>query len=133
MRVENAPAACRVADRQHSYLLCAVCGLALRLKRGVSPLYSPSTFLGRLFDIQRKFLTGMQLVRMFTSNEWRFRTEGMADLASRLSPADRESFYFDPANYTWPEYFERCVLGVREHYHKETLDTLPRAAKELRM
>ncbi|XP_034234869.1 fatty acyl-CoA reductase 2-like [Thrips palmi] len=75
----------------------------------------------------------MQLVRMFTGNEWRFRTEGMADLASRLSPADRESFYFDPANYTWPEYFERCVLGVREHYHKETLDTLPRAAKELRI
>ncbi|XP_026281355.1 putative fatty acyl-CoA reductase CG5065 isoform X2 [Frankliniella occidentalis] len=86
-----------------------------------------------LFDIQRKYLTGMQLVRKFTGSEWRFRTEGMAELAARMSPADREDFYFDPANYTWSEYLERCVLGVREHYHKEKLDTLPRATTQLRI
>lgn len=86
-----------------------------------------------LFDIQRKYFLGMQMVRMFTANEWRFRTEGMAALSARLSPADREDFYFDPANYTWPEYLERCVLGVREYYHKETVETLPRARKELRI
>ncbi|KAE8742631.1 hypothetical protein FOCC_FOCC011855, partial [Frankliniella occidentalis] len=86
-----------------------------------------------MFDIQRKYLTGMQLVRKFTGSEWRFRTEGMAELAARMSPADREDFYFDPANYTWSEYLERCVLGVREHYHKEKLDTLPRATTQLRI
>ncbi|KAK3926494.1 Putative fatty acyl-CoA reductase [Frankliniella fusca] len=87
----------------------------------------------RLLDIQRKYLTGMQLVRMFTRNEWRFRTEGMQQLAARLSPEDRDEFYFDPANFTWPEYLGRCVLGVREHYHKERADTLPRARLQLRM
>ena len=89
--------------------------------------------LRRLLDIQRKYFLGMQMVRTFTGSEWRFRTEGMAELASRMSSGDREDFYFDPANYTWPEYLERCVLGVREYYHKETLATLTRARKELRM
>lgn len=73
------------------------------------------------------------MVRTFTGSEWCFRTEGMTELAARLTPEDREDFYFDPANYTWPEYLERCVLGVREYYHKETESTLPQARKELKM
>lgn len=64
----------------------------------------------------------MLLTRYFTVNEWQFSTTNTEALASSLSPSDLQTFNFDVKQISWPDYIDKCVLGVKRFYHNEQAD-----------
>lgn len=73
----------------------------------------------RLLGIQNKYVRGMLLSNYFTVNEWKFDTTNTEGLANSLSKSDQDTYNFDVTRISWPQYLEKCSLGVKRFLHKE--------------
>nr|CAD7587800.1 unnamed protein product [Timema genevievae] len=69
------------------------------------------------------------IVAYFSNREWKFHDANMGALLDKISPEDRDVFYFDVRSIVWKDYLYEYVKGVRTYLVKEPLDTLPQARK----
>ena len=65
----------------------------------------------------------------YTTRHFRFETRELSELASSMTPEDRERFPFDPTGVAWPDYLTRVhVPAVRREAGGEPIrprDTNP--------
>lgn len=85
-----------------------------------------------MLRVQKKILKALSALEFFTTNEWKFISDNMVHLRSKMHPADRDEFNFDISTLNWEEYFESYVLGARQYILKEDLKTLNSAKKHMR-
>jgi fatty acyl-CoA reductase len=69
------------------------------------------------------------VVNYFGVNGWKHHDKNVRCLLAKLSPEDRDIFSFDVKQFSWNEYLESCVKGVRQYILKDDLSTLPQARK----
>ncbi|XP_046409285.1 putative fatty acyl-CoA reductase CG5065 [Ischnura elegans] len=91
-----------------------------------------STEGSRLVRLQRAYYKGMQHTHFVTTRQWLFQGSNSASLNRRLNEVDRLLFPSDPAAICWPSYLEKCVLGVRHFYLKQSPETLPKARRAMK-
>ncbi|PSN49956.1 hypothetical protein C0J52_18195 [Blattella germanica] len=85
-----------------------------------------------LLSIQLKFWRGMMHVKYFTKRQWIFDGSNTAHLAAMLSPKDKLDFNFNVKRINWTSFLTTNILGLREHFHKEPLDTLVSARHKMK-
>lgn len=81
--------------------------------------------------MQRKYARGCKYTVYFTKREWSFDTAKLSALASILPEEERIAYPFDPKLIDWDEYLEKCVIGMRQYFHKEPEKTTERARREM--
>ncbi|KAG8232905.1 hypothetical protein J437_LFUL012819 [Ladona fulva] len=92
---------------------------------------TPRARITRLVRLQSAYTRGMHHSRFVTTRHWSFGAGNAAALGNRLVGEDRTAFSSDASVVNWPDYFERCALGLRRFYFKQNPETLPEARKDL--
>ncbi|KAF6214116.1 hypothetical protein GE061_011847 [Apolygus lucorum] len=80
----------------------------------------------------RKLRKALETMTFFTTKEFKFRNDNVAELLTKLSPEDREAFCFDINDINWREYIETYVLGTRKYILKEDPATIPESRTNLK-
>ncbi|XP_055916268.1 uncharacterized protein LOC129949069 [Eupeodes corollae] len=87
-----------------------------------------------MIRIQNRISIGLDVLQFFTLREWNFRSQHYGNIWPKLQPEDQLIFNQNmDAVEDAEEYMISCVKGGRQYLLKESLDTLPRARKQLKM
>ncbi|XP_043267114.1 putative fatty acyl-CoA reductase CG5065 [Venturia canescens] len=84
-----------------------------------------------LLAVQQKFAKADAYTRFFAIRQWSFSRRNTVTLEKGLASHERESHPMDPNEIKWNEYFEICVLGLRQYFHKEGATTSERARRRM--
>lgn len=74
----------------------------------------------------------MNCLEFYAIHEWLFISRNPGKLLNKMTVKDRDTFNFDVKTIDWNSYLETYVTGVRQFLHKEDLNTLPVARKNLK-
>ncbi|XP_054266767.1 putative fatty acyl-CoA reductase CG5065 isoform X1 [Macrosteles quadrilineatus] len=85
-----------------------------------------------MLKIHKKLQRAVTCLEYFTTNEWKFMNDNMAQLMKEMHPADREKFNFNISDLNWKTYIESYVLGTRKYILKEDPSTIDTAKVHLR-
>ncbi|XP_060836401.1 fatty acyl-CoA reductase wat-like [Rhopalosiphum padi] len=67
------------------------------------------------------------LLKMFTSKQWKFDNSNTIELLSSLSKEDRDKFEFSMENFNWKQYTTSYYYGIRKHILHEDLSNVVEA------
>jgi alcohol-forming fatty acyl-CoA reductase len=67
------------------------------------------------------------LLKMFTSKQWKFDNSNTIELLSSLSKEDRDKFEFSMENFNWKQYTTSYYYGIRKHILHEDLSNMVEA------
>lgn len=90
---------------------------------------SLSHFHSRILQVYKKIHKFCDILGYFTTNQWHFSNANVQRLWQRLSPADRDLFFFNMADMNWSEAINLSIFGIRTYLMKEDPATIPAALK----
>lgn len=86
-----------------------------------------------LVKIYKKFDQAANVLKAFTSKQWKFGTDNNLFLINELmSEEDKRLFNCDVRSLDWSAFLTNYVLGVRQHLLKEPISNLKQARANLR-
>ncbi|XP_048584995.1 fatty acyl-CoA reductase 1 [Nematostella vectensis] len=94
-----------------------------------------SIFIGqkpKMNRLYRKLQKATDVMKVFTSREWKFTTVNYLKLLEELSPQDQEEFGFDVRVIDWNKYFEDFTIGMKQFLLKEDLKNVHLAHNRIR-
>jgi fatty acyl-CoA reductase len=65
----------------------------------------------------------MACLNFYTIRQWRFISDNAIRLLEKMSPADRETFYFDVRDINWKQYITNYVAGTKKYILKDYTPT----------
>ncbi len=65
----------------------------------------------------------MACLNFYTIRQWRFISDNAIRLLDKMSPADRETFYFDVRDINWRQYITNYVAGTKKYILKDYTPT----------
>ncbi|KAL6426748.1 hypothetical protein ACFW04_009232 [Cataglyphis niger] len=83
--------------------------------------------------IQKRILTGLEVLQYFTTRQWIFYNKNIIALFNEMSSIDREIFPILIYDVDIMKYFKHIILGARLYCMKEDLSTLPKARRHQKM
>ncbi|XP_025207314.1 fatty acyl-CoA reductase wat-like [Melanaphis sacchari] len=86
----------------------------------------------KMLKMYKKIENTNDLLRVFTTSEWKFDNSNTRELWSLLSQEDRETFWFSFEKFDWKSYIPRTVYGIRKHILHEDLSNLTSALSKYR-
>ncbi|XP_026819369.1 LOW QUALITY PROTEIN: fatty acyl-CoA reductase wat-like [Rhopalosiphum maidis] len=100
----------------------------------------PAAFVDLLFHIRgknpkmlkmyKKLENMTDLLKVFTTSEWKFDNSNVRELWSSLSQEDRETFWFGFEEFDWKSYIKCTFYGIRKHILHEDLSNMTIALKK---
>lgn len=88
--------------------------------------------LTSMVRLQKRINGGLKMLQYYTTREWTFQNDNLHTLANTMTPADRETFYFDIKVIDWSSYIRDVWIGAKVFYLKENMNNLPKARKRMR-
>ncbi|XP_063698241.1 fatty acyl-CoA reductase wat-like [Culicoides brevitarsis] len=82
--------------------------------------------LSRVYASVEKLDSSMQF---FSFNNWNFENTNVMKLWKKLSPVDKEMFFFDMENFDWSAFCKDSTYGFRRYIAKDDPSTIPFALK----
>ena len=67
----------------------------------------------------------------FTNNEWKWSTENVTKLQTKMSDEDLEHFNFKIELLNWSDFLKDYLLGTRQYILKDPLGTMTEARRKL--
>ncbi|CAI6361900.1 unnamed protein product [Macrosiphum euphorbiae] len=86
----------------------------------------------KMLKIYKKVENMSDLLKHFTTNEWKFDNSNTRELWSSLSQEDRKTFWFGFEEFDWKSYIKCTVFGIRKHILHEDLSNMTRALSKNR-
>lgn len=84
-----------------------------------------------MIKVQDKLAKSVQCLEYFTTHQWTFHNENVAELLNKMSENDKKSFQFDVRTIEWDNYLEKYVLGFRQFLFKQDPSSLDASRKRL--
>ncbi|CAH1738322.1 unnamed protein product [Aphis gossypii] len=81
----------------------------------------------KMLKMYKKLESMTDLLKVFTTSEWKFDNGNTRELWSLLSQEDRKTFRFGFEEFDWKSYIKYTVYGIRKHILHEDLSNLPKA------
>jgi len=78
-----------------------------------------------MLKMYKKLENMTDLLKVFTTSEWKFDNSNTRELWSLLSQEDRKTFRFGFEEFDWKSYIKYTVYGIRKHILHEDLSNLP--------
>lgn len=75
------------------------------------------------FEFMRIFNKGHQAFIYFLNNDFRYSLKNAQRLKTLIHPKDAKAYPFDSRECEWPILFERCFLGLRRYFYRESIKT----------
>ncbi|KAL6426742.1 hypothetical protein ACFW04_009232 [Cataglyphis niger] len=95
--------------------------------------YKIATSQENMVRIQKRILTGLEVLQYFTTRQWIFYNKNIIALFNEMSSIDREIFPILIYDVDIMKYFKHIILGARLYCMKEDLSTLPKARRHQKM
>ncbi|XP_029346252.1 fatty acyl-CoA reductase wat-like [Acyrthosiphon pisum] len=86
----------------------------------------------KMLKIYKKIENMTDLLKDFTTCEWKFDNSNTRELWSSLSQEDRKTFWFSFEEFDWKSYIQCTVYGIRKHILHEDLSNTTRALSKNR-
>lgn len=71
----------------------------------------------------RVFHNGTKAFDYFLNKEFRYSVENSLRLMSMLHPSDAKRYNFDTIDCDWSLLIQRCFIGLRRYYYRESYNT----------
>ncbi|KAJ3618772.1 hypothetical protein MTP99_005584 [Tenebrio molitor] len=75
----------------------------------------------------------MDLISYFSIRSWTFQQDNVLELWDQMGKDDKKMFKFSMEDTDWIKYARDSILGARMYLLKETLDTLPKGKRKLKI
>jgi fatty acyl-CoA reductase len=75
----------------------------------------------------------MDLISYFSTRSWTFEQDNVLELWDQMGKDDKKMFKFSMKDTDWIKYTRDSILGGRMYLLKETLDTIPKGKKKLKI
>lgn len=85
-----------------------------------------------MLKMYKKIENMTDLLKEFTTSEWKFDNSNTRELWSLLSQEDRKTFWFGFEEFDWKSYMQCTVHGIRKHVLHEDLSNMARALSKNR-
>jgi len=69
----------------------------------------------------------MEMLRVFTTKQWKFENENTRKLWSLMSEEDQKMFWFSMDKFDWMSYLKIYYYGIRKHILYEDLSNREKA------
>jgi fatty acyl-CoA reductase len=81
----------------------------------------------------RRLHKAMDLISYFAIRRWSFEQDNVLELWDQMRNEDKKMFNFNMEDTDWVKYNRDSILGLRMYLLKETLDTIPKGKKKLKI
>ncbi|KAJ3619069.1 hypothetical protein MTP99_005856 [Tenebrio molitor] len=81
----------------------------------------------------RRLHKAMDLISYFAIRRWSFEQDNVLELWDQMGNEDKKMFNFNMEDTDWVKYNRDSILGLRMYLLKETLDTIPKGKKKLKI
>lgn len=71
----------------------------------------------------RVFNKGAKAFDYFLDKDFRYSLKNALRVMSEMNEVDRERYTWDAGLCNWAEFIDRCLIGVRRYYFKESAET----------
>lgn len=85
-----------------------------------------------LWDAYKKIHKFSEVISYFATQEWKFKNDKNVALWNKLSPVDKDIFYFYLDNFDWHVFFPYYIRGLRLYLLQDSMDTLDRGRAKYR-
>ncbi|XP_068901505.1 fatty acyl-CoA reductase wat-like [Tenebrio molitor] len=75
----------------------------------------------------------MDLISYFSMRSWSFEQDNVLELWDQMGKEDKKMFKFSMEDTDWVKYARDSISGARMYLLKETLDTIPKGKKKLKI
>ncbi|CAH1381643.1 unnamed protein product [Tenebrio molitor] len=75
----------------------------------------------------------MDLISYFSMRSWSFEQDNVLELWDQMGKEDKKRFKFSMEDTDWVKYARDSISGARMYLLKETLDTIPKGKKKLKI
>jgi len=82
--------------------------------------------------IYRKIHKFSNVLKFFSSNEFRFDNDNVRRLVDKLDERDKRLFAFDMRDLDWPNLFRVSLYGLRLYVVKDDPNNLPESIKRIK-
>lgn len=82
-----------------------------------------------MVQVYKKIHRFCDVIYYFTQGHWRFSNNNVQQLWNKLTPKDKELFFFDMSDLDWSNVIKMSILGIRTYLMKEDPSTIPAALK----
>uniref|UniRef100_A0A131YKF1 Fatty acyl-CoA reductase n=1 Tax=Rhipicephalus appendiculatus TaxID=34631 RepID=A0A131YKF1_RHIAP len=83
-------------------------------------------------DRYKKAINAMNVVQLYTTSSWLFRSNNVLGLINDLNPTDKQLFNIDVRKLEWCQYWDQYVQGIRKYLFKTEAAELPDSRKQFR-
>jgi len=85
-----------------------------------------------MMKIYRKIHKFSNVLKFFSSNEFRFDNDNVRRLVDKLDERDKRLFAFDMRDLDWPNLFRVSLYGLRLYVVKDDPNNLPESIKRIK-
>lgn len=105
--------------------------LPLHLADYVTRVFGIKTRIS-LITLNQRLQSMSQVLAFFSLREWKFKTDNVQKLNSRLTMEDAAVYNLDPYSIDWNEHNRNFVIGARRYILKESDENIEEAKRHLR-
>lgn len=87
---------------------------------------------GRMMKIYRKIHKFSNVLKFFSSNEFRFDNDNVRRLVDKLDERDKRLFAFDMRDLDWTNLFRVSLYGLRLYVVKDDPSSLPESIRRIK-
>ncbi|XP_018905583.2 fatty acyl-CoA reductase wat [Bemisia tabaci] len=84
----------------------------------------------RLLQAYKKIHNFSSVISYFSTKEWKFEDDNVAQLWNKLNDKDKDVFFFSLKNLDWKEYFYHYIRGIRVYLIRDPLESIPEGQKK---
>ncbi|XP_034477087.1 putative fatty acyl-CoA reductase CG8303 [Drosophila innubila] len=75
------------------------------------------------YEYMRVFQNGTKAFNYFLDKDFRYSLKNALRISSFIHESDRKRYNFDASQCDWSEFIDRCLIGIRRFYFKESAVT----------
>lgn len=75
------------------------------------------------YEYMRVFQNGTKAFDYFLDKDFRYSMKNALRVSALIHEKDRKRYNFDASQCDWSEFIDRCLIGIRRFYFKESAVT----------
>lgn len=84
-----------------------------------------------MLKIYKKIHKFSTVTTYFSMRKWDFSNNNTMALWEKLTPDDKDIFFFSMKDFNWEDFMQKCVRGLRLYVFKDDPENVPMARKRM--